>query len=146
LFDELDRCPDERVVLSGYSQGALVIHLALSSLAVTGVYPMSSIGAVALIADPARLSPEPGESGETFVGGAAAHAHGIYTTTTETPPIPGSVKDRTISLCQDRDVVCAIGSTAILSGSEQHTNYTPGEAMDLGEWAADRIAPAFGSP
>jgi hypothetical protein len=146
LFDELDRCPDERVVLSGYSQGALVIHLALSSLAVTGVYPMSSIGAVALIADPARLSPEPGESGETFVGGAAAHAHGIYTTTTETPPIPGSVKDRTISLCHDRDVVCAIGSTAILSGSEQHTNYTPGEAMDLGEWAADRIAPAFGSP
>jgi hypothetical protein len=33
LQDEEDRCPDERIVLVGYSQGAQVIHLAVGWLA-----------------------------------------------------------------------------------------------------------------
>jgi cutinase len=138
LVTEHERCPGERIVLAGYSQGALAIHLALSDLAVAEPIPMSAIAGVALIADPARLS----DGSETFIGGAASHAHGVYTTTDATPSIPAAVTLRTISLCHKNDVVCAIGSGALIdaiAGADQHTRYSITEGVDLGVWITNKM-------
>jgi Cutinase len=99
------RCPNTKVVLSGYSQGAMVVHRNLDALA-----DSPNLAAALLIADGDRI---PGDntvnigsatSDEEAVGGAAqdwpilAHA--------PTEKLPANLGTRTISVCDAGDAVC----------------------------------------
>src|SRR5450759_2441496 len=78
LQTEENRCSSsgERIVLVGYSQGALVIHLALGWLAEAGspLVSPTKVAAVVLVGDPAKQ----GDSAEVRAGDAAFGADGDY--------------------------------------------------------------------
>jgi hypothetical protein len=100
-------CPNELVILGGYSQGALVVHDLLDSLQDSD-YWQRHIAGVSLIADPRRASADPvdrGTAGADTVGITFDGIPGI-----NTPGLIPSVfaaKDITRSWCLNRDVVCA---------------------------------------
>jgi hypothetical protein len=67
-------CPGQRLVLAGYSQGAMVLHDALVSLAAASPSVISTghVSAVLLVADPARVPNARGVN----VGSAVAASYG----------------------------------------------------------------------
>ena len=102
-----ERCPDTKVVLAGYSQGAMVIHRNLAAL---GDDP--HVAAALLIADGDRL---PGDT--TLNMGSAAYAAptaktlGVaqehsFLASAPTSPLPPALGARTISVCDVGDPVC----------------------------------------
>ncbi len=119
------RCPESKVVLAGYSQGAMVVH---RNLAAIGANP--NLAAALLIADGDRhpddttvnigtASPDPEKT-----GGAAqdwpilAHAPAL---------LPANIGVRTISVCDAGDAVCdydpdaeEVSATAVAV----HTSYS----------------------
>jgi hypothetical protein len=130
---EHQRCAStgEKIVVSGYSQGALAIHMALRS----GTGPAQYVAAIALVADPARYR----DGEEEMFGGAATHAHGIFTILMDTSYAwAPSMAAKTIHLCHDRDAVCAWGRFA---GFGQHTGYAFDELEELGRRTASKIWP-----
>ncbi len=97
LIDQAAACPDQRFVLVGYSQGAVVTHGVLGSAAIPGGWVLppelsSRIVAVLLFGDPLRL-----------VGGTVAPAYA----------------DRTANYCAAGDPVCAGGVFPAAHGSYQ---------------------------
>ena len=140
----------EKVVVGGYSQGALAVHLALLQLAreSPSVISTSRIGAVLLLADPAKAE-NYGIDGETVWEGAYQdassgiyHATGIwekaYGDTIEGGPIPQQLWSRTLSMCHNRDMVCSPG---LRSWWGPHTGYTDAETTAMGTWAAEMMYP-----
>ena len=133
VAQEASACPSEKIVLAGYSQGALAIHLAVTDLMSRA--ERSHIGGVALIADPENR----GDDAETKIGSAAHSADGIYTKAfgkEDSATIPSDLASRTISLCHNNDIVCAPGFG---SWTTEHTNYSSNEITPLGTWAADHL-------
>ncbi|MBC7301325.1 MAG: cutinase family protein [Nocardia sp.] len=95
LIDRAAACPDQRFVLVGYSQGAVVTHGVLGSAAIPGGWSLphelsSRIVAVLLFGDPLRL-----------VGGT----------------VPPLYTDRTANYCAAGDPVCAGGVFPAAHGS-----------------------------
>ena len=100
----VQRCPASKVVLAGYSQGAMVVHRNLEALQAS-----PNLAAVLLVADGDRLPEDPTLNLGTASGipergkGAAqdwpilAHAPG---------PLPPAIGARTISVCNLGDAVC----------------------------------------
>ena len=118
-------CPAEQIVLAGYSQGALVIHLTLKLYLANnepGLLNQSVIGAVALVADPAKVANDEDtlwQSDQTAAGSGVSHADGVWTDLRDAVsdtnglmggPLPSSVDGRTIEICHQYDPVCAPGS------------------------------------
>ncbi|WP_188113632.1 cutinase family protein [Nocardioides humilatus] len=145
LASEHNRCAEEpqKVVLAGYSQGALVIRLAIADLERTNSPLLSTdfIGGIILLADPAKTS-----QGDEWIWDTANsdapfgiwNAEGIWSKFAEDRnPIPPWLVDRTISMCHDNDIVCAPGWG---SGGSQHTNYSIAESESLGRWSAEWLA------
>jgi hypothetical protein len=147
------QCPGERVVLAGYAQGALVVHLTLNYLAsVHSTWLSSSIlRAVILVADPAKYANQ-GDTvwlaDRTNAGAGIVAANGVWAAATESGELTGatssllatSLVSRTIEICHDRDLVCAPGlflASPPQSGALTHTNYSAAEMHDMGEWAAE---------
>ncbi|HWT92405.1 MAG TPA: cutinase family protein [Solirubrobacteraceae bacterium] len=106
---EMERCPDELLVLAGYSQGAWVLHDALIELGEQGrdVFRANRIGGIVLLADPKRMP-----DNALSIGSADPSAKGILwhiggmlgTDANETPDwLTGLTK----SICNDNDPVCA---------------------------------------
>ena len=141
---EESHCPGEKLVLAGYSQGALVIHIALLELANSDPAALGSshIAAVLMIADPAKVGHAAEETweGDLEVAGAGVqNADGIWTKIPGLPeedkgPLPSSVVGLTLAICHNHDIVCAPGSGASVSN---HTSYDSAETGDMGLWAAD---------
>lgn len=117
LTDSRERCPGERVVLAGYSSGALVVHRALTEL----TDPVDLAG-VALVADPARDLLVEGDlrrQGQTY--GSAAEGAGITRWAVALPVFDGfvdklgidlpylssEVRKVTYDICDLGDPVCA---------------------------------------
>jgi hypothetical protein len=135
LATEEARCNDEeRVVLAGYSAGALVIHLALAEMEGEAVVAPSRIAAIVLISDPLA---DGGEAVERK-GTAEADAEGLYSKLFGPVAAPASLQGKTIAICNAKDIVCAPGRGA--SGAA-HEAYSSGELEPLGALAADRILP-----
>ena len=98
------RCPASKVVLAGYSQGAMVVHRNLAALAGS-----PQLAAALLVADGDRLPTDPtvnlGTATELSTTGKGvaqdwpilSHAPG---------PLPVAVGQRTISVCDRGDAVC----------------------------------------
>ena len=102
IADESARCPSERIVLAGYSQGALVVHLALAEMANAGSLGSYRISAVELVADPGRR----GDGSELRLGEAPYDAQGVYDVVFTAPSIPSSLNTRTATICHKNDAVC----------------------------------------
>ncbi|MEV6428059.1 cutinase family protein [Nocardia sp. NPDC051463] len=107
-------CPDQRFILVGYSQGAVVVHSVLGTGIVTtlpGIYPLPGdlewkVVAVLLFGDPLRA-----------IGGS----------------VPGRLSERTVDYCAGGDPVCGGGFDPT-----QHSNY--GWAMSpAAEFAANQV-------
>ncbi len=104
------RCPASKVVLAGYSQGAMVVHRNLQSLAGS-----PNVAAVLLIADGDRL---PGDN--VFTMGSVTATPGKGKGVAQDWPIlahapaklPMTIGSRTISVCDRGDAVCDSDSSS----------------------------------
>jgi hypothetical protein len=99
------RCPQTKVVLAGYSQGAMVIHRQLHDL---GDDPR--VAAALLVADGDRLPADTTiKMGSTAVlpslGKGVAQEHS-FLASTDTDPLPPAIGARTVSVCDIGDPVC----------------------------------------
>ena len=172
LDQEIDRCQHdpEQIVLVGYSQGALAIHLALRDIPLA---QLGKISSVILIADPAKVR----RSGETVYEGMSTPAgsgvwdaegiwHALYEDWDEadplgdlTGPLPYEITNRTVHLCHNWDEVCATGMFGLIAAGENwlkqkvestnidaHTNYSTAELKWLGEQASVYTAVRLRTP
>jgi hypothetical protein len=132
---EFKHCPNEKLVLGGYSQGAWVVHDAVIALEKDDPdsVAINRIGGIVLVADPERLpdnvvdvgSADPNASGIlTFMGGYAAVSLGSD---------PADLLGVTRSLCNAKDFVCAPSTVQVqlansgvglLSGELSQATYT----------------------
>jgi hypothetical protein len=122
-----EQCPQTKVVLAGYSQGAMVIHRNLHDLA-----DDAPVVAALLIADGDRLPADTTiNMGSTAVwpsvGKGVAQEHS-FLASTNTSPLPPAIGARTVSVCDVGDPVCdydpeqeAVSPASIAI----HTAYTP---------------------
>lgn len=133
----VQRCPATKVVLAGYSQGAMVVHRNLQALEAS-----PNLAAVLLVADGDRLPEDPTLNLGTASGipergkGAAqdwpilAHAPG---------PMSPAIGARTISVCDLGDAVCDYNpddeetSVSYARGVAIHTSYATTAGLD---WTA----------
>lgn len=125
-----ERCPNTKVVLAGYSQGAMVVHRNLYDLA-----DDPHVAAALLVADGDRLPVD-----TTIPMGSAAVAPGIghgvaqehsFLADTNTSPLPPAIGARTISVCDVGDPVCDYDpATSELTATDLaiHTAYAPAES------------------
>jgi hypothetical protein len=124
-----ERCPDTKVVLAGYSQGAMVIHRNLHDLA-----DDPHVAAALLIADGDRLPADTTiDLGSTAVtpgkGKGVAQVHS-FLASAPTSMLPPEIGARTVSVCDVGDPVCDYDpdtTTDALSPAALaiHTSYAP---------------------
>ena len=155
----------QRMVLIGYSQGALAIHLALRELERTdpGLLARDNIAGIALLADPGKV---PYDAEFTFeepdkpAGTGVDKAAGIWTGLMENVPkidkgpLPEEVVGRTYAICANHDPVCApakessylTGLRNIKHDMDVHTNYDQAELHWLGERVAQAVLPHLPPP
>jgi hypothetical protein len=146
IVDESIHCPSQDIVLAGYSQGSLVIHIALRKLANSAPWLIAAnhLRAVALLADPGKWSNaaeetwelDPNQWANYEAGGGVRNATGIWAKTVGLPdrgPLPASVTGQTVALCRNHDPVCAPGIGARFSN---HASYTSSEMGELADWMA----------
>jgi hypothetical protein len=134
-----ERCPDTKVVLAGYSQGAMVIHRNLHDLA-----DDPHVAAALLIADGDRLPADTTiNMGSTAVvpglGQGVAQEHS-FLASAPTSPLPPEIGARTVSVCDVGDPVCDAdpeADTDALSPAALaiHTSYAPA-ASGVHAWGA----------
>ena len=146
LHEREMECPSEPAILVGYSQGALVIHLALRELQESdpSMLSPSRIAGVMLIADPAKVGGESEpvweeENEPAAPGSGIFGADGLWTKIggSHDGPLPSAVAHRAISFCANHDIVCAPGFGSHIS---VHTGYyQAGNLNAMGEWMARRI-------
>jgi hypothetical protein len=127
-----EQCPTTKVILAGYSQGAMVIHRNLYDLA-----DNPQVAAALLIADGDRLPVD-----TTIAMGSAAATPGVghgvaqehsFLADTNTSMLPPAIGARTISVCDVGDPVCDYNpDTSTLSAAELavHTAYAPSASGD----------------
>ncbi len=121
------RCPQTKVVLAGYSQGAMVIHRNLHDLP-----DDSPVVAALLVADGDRLPADTTiKMGSTAVmpatGKGVAQEHS-FLASTDTSPLPPRIGARTVSVCDVGDPVCDYDADAEeipASAIAIHTAYAP---------------------
>lgn len=122
-----ERCPTTKVVLAGYSQGAMVIHRNLHDLDAD-----PRIAAALLVADGDRLPVDTTINlGSTAVtpgmGKGVAQEHS-FLASTDTSPLPPAIGARTVSVCDVGDPVCDYDAEAEelpASAIAIHTAYAP---------------------
>ena len=147
LRDRAAACPQERVVLAGYSQGAMVVHRALQDLDRAGDPAARQILArtdgVVLISDGDRRrrdrATDYGTAGRSQgVGYALRPGSGARGT-----KLPVGMKDRIHSVCLDLDVVCDYQpdvhtGAGLLAGAAIHSDgYTASRPVNR---ATDAVA------
>jgi len=122
-----ERCPDTKVVLAGYSQGAMVVHRNLYDLA-----DDPHVAAALLIADGDRL-PADTTVALGSAAGAADRGKGVaqehsFLASTNTSMLPPAIGARTVSVCDAGDPVCDYDpdATKVSDASISiHTAYSP---------------------
>ena len=131
-----ERCPDTKVVLAGYSQGAMVVHRNLYDLA-----DDPHVAAALLIADGDRLPADTTIALGSAVGTAdrgmgVAQEHS-FLASANTSMLPPAIGARTVSVCDAGDPVCDYDPDAKVSDAAIaiHTAYSP-TATGAHAWAA----------
>lgn len=145
-------CPDEKFVLAGYSQGAMVMHRALARIAeISGA--IEKVRSVVLIADGDRVSGSIAElvgtapqSGVGLAEWARRDIGYIGGVTYDGSDIPSILSGRVRAICNSGDLICDFNRALVLSpkalktATSIHTayRYTPYGAQ-AGTWAGSRI-------
>lgn len=117
-------CPGTTLVLAGYSQGAMAVHLAERRLAAMGrLDVLTHIGGTLLLGDGDQVS----HSKARRFGTASDGAEGIRTALT-----PGRGNDvqlpaTTANICDAHDIVCDFGFSHMRGGVKVHTGYASPE-------------------
>lgn len=104
------QCPNERIVLAGYSQGAMVMHRVLRDSTTSGVPPIAAgildrVDATILIGDGDRVAHDTTRD----LGTAGVRAQGVGTqldATIHPGTLPSATGAGTFSVCDDGDTVC----------------------------------------
>jgi Cutinase len=100
----VQQCPTSKVVLAGYSQGAMVVHRNLAALAGS-----PNLAAVLLVADGDRLPADPTLNLGT-VSGVPGRGKGVaqdWPILAHAPaPLAPEIAARTVSVCDLNDAVC----------------------------------------
>lgn len=121
------KCPNTKVVLAGYSQGAMVIHRNLADLA-----DDPQVAAALLVADgdrlPADTTIDMGSTAQALdIGKGVAQEHS-FLASAPTSKLPVQIGSRTVSVCDLGDPVCDydpdeadVSAAAIAI----HTSYAP---------------------
>jgi hypothetical protein len=144
LLAQRRRCPNEKVVIAGYSQGAWAIHGALNHLAANepGIISSGHIAAIVLVAD-ANLIPF---TGTPRAGTAPYASQGVFTATPgfTDEDIPAPLQKTTLNVCNAGDAVCDFRGieTALIKdlAIEVHTkSYYPADLQQWGSKAADIV-------
>lgn len=122
-----ERCPDTKVVLAGYSQGAMVIHRNLYDLA-----DHPQVAAALLIADGDRLPADTtialGSAAGTVDRGKGVAQEHSFLASTNTSMLPPAIGARTLSVCDAGDPVCDYDPDAPKVSDAAiaiHTAYSP---------------------
>lgn len=111
LAAELINCRDEKVVVAGYSQGALVANMTARN------WP--NVAALLLVADPARV---PNQVGRNY--GDALPGFGIWHQALPSwPALPSQLANKVVQLCDRGDVVCDWSRGWGTRGSVVHGSY-----------------------
>lgn len=121
-------CQNKRpIVLAGYSQGAMVMHRAMTKLATTaqGRAALSKVVGVVLLADGDRVA---GSGATWLAGGAPTTGKGITTLLPWNPRVDITVtmRTKTFNVCAKNDIVCDSGLSQIVgyaNSSRIHTSY-----------------------
>ncbi|BBZ62358.1 cutinase family protein [Mycolicibacterium monacense] len=120
----VQQCPTSKVVLAGYSQGAMVVHRNLHTL---GASP--NFAGALLIADGDRLPTDPTYNlgSVTSVPGAGKGVAQDWPILAHAPaPLPPHIGARTVSVCELGDAVCDYDPDAedvTATGVAVHTSY-----------------------
>ena len=124
------RCPESRIALVGFSQGAQVVH----GLAIDLSAPeLRRVALVAMIADPRR---NPDDAIASWTYGKAAPGPGKLGAGT---PLPSSLKARAITFCATGDEICNWppgGYSGPLSDTHRHFYEMPAHARSTGHQLA----------
>lgn len=129
-----DRCPSQRFVLAGYSQGAMVMHRAVWKLD-KDRFDLSRIDGVLLIANGDRLP-----RGGILQYGSAENGRGVSWLRPKDSGdvykpkkgVPDRLANRAHSVCIDYDIVCDANAfhTGLVTawlGIKNHEKYAPGK-------------------
>jgi len=131
LRSEALRCPDQRLVLAGYSQGAMVMHRALQDLSSAkdpaAVDILARLDGALLLADGDRIAKD-----RTTNYGSAGRSQGIsyevgQQSRARGTRLPRKVANRVQSICEQADTVCDFHSifqsdSAGVDGVTVHVN------------------------
>ena len=126
LSQQATQCPNQQIVLAGYSQGAMVMHRVLHEL---GTAILSRVSAAVLIADGDQV---PNDTDVTRYGTAPLSAEGIglvlpALSGSSTATFSTAVGSLVLSVCNTGDIVCdanAVPSDFNPAGVAVHLNYT----------------------
>jgi hypothetical protein len=161
LSDRAMQCPNERLVLAGYSQGAMVMHRVLRNVTTASVTEflvagvLQRIDAAILIADGDRVAYDTAVDFGT--AGRNAQGLGQLDTTVKREKLPSTVGAKTMTVCDDDDIVCDVRVPAecllvdtytcvgrhIERGKRIHTRYEGTQAVkDAAAAAAARVGEA----
>jgi hypothetical protein len=153
------QCPNERIVLAGFSQGAMIMHRIMTNATTKGVTGMAAsilgrVDAVIMIGDGDRVAHDTTND----YGSARSTAQGVGTQldTTITPAkLPKSIGVRMFSVCNAHDIVCDFNipyvdlcaACTVGYGIHVHLSYGGAEVVehastDAAAW--EQTFPAFG--
>jgi hypothetical protein len=129
-------CPNQAIVIFGYSQGALVVNQTLQRFAGARPDIVARIAAVGLLSDPARLGGSTVNTGNASpkLDGIAVSAHEV-----RKQDLPSTVRPVVESVCFDGDAVCAYSNRALSTVATVHASYKDAVARAVGASAARRL-------
>lgn len=150
LKDQIKDCPDQSIVVGGYSQGAQVMGESLFRLT---EQERAKIVGVGLFGDPKYI----GSTGDDLLnpldkatsfpwrrGTATNNDRGMLDA--RIPYLPPDIEKRTASWCFARDLVCSGYSAFAGNTTEAHQSYAQNPMTDtvneLMQWAAPKLAEA----
>ncbi|MGV9803918.1 cutinase family protein [Mycobacterium sp. NPDC003449] len=139
------QCPATKVVLAGYSQGAMVVHRNLQALDAS-----PNLAAALLVADGDRLPTDPtlNMGTVTAVPGAGTGVAQDWPILAHAPAaLPVSVAGRTISVCDLGDAVCDYDPDAdevSAAAIAVHTSYARGSTLPWTQPLYRLLAPSMG--
>jgi cutinase len=147
LSAQVKSCPDQRLVLAGYSQGAMVMHRVLQDLSASSTATsrrvLSHIDGAVLLADGDRMS----RDHMTSLGTAGAGRGVSYTSPQDSRVrgtlLPPRLASRVVSVCEQADIICDYRSllqtnAAGVDGTTVHVRSYAGSPNVLS--ATDQVA------
>ncbi len=112
-----------RLLLAGYSQGAMGVHRALLRLAAARLDILKHISAVLLLADGDRVRGSKAKIVGRPAAGIGGSGVGDFTHTGPRKDVPAVIAGRTINVCDKSDFVCDTNARHAPSGFKVHTSY-----------------------